>query len=63
MNGPHAWWTPRLRSCVVCLALLLPGSFFVLPLVWLWFSQVCHYLLNGFPLPHHLMFTGLKPRC
>lgn len=28
--------TPQMRSCLVCIALLLPGSFLVLPLVWLW---------------------------
>ena len=36
MNSSHTWWTPQIRSCLICLALLLPGSFFVLPLVWLW---------------------------
>jgi hypothetical protein len=27
---------PRLRVCAVTLALLLPGSFVMLPLLWLW---------------------------
>ena len=26
----------RLRACLVCFALILPGSFFFLPLLWLW---------------------------
>lgn len=27
---------PRLRVCAVTLVLLLPGSFVILPLLWLW---------------------------
>jgi hypothetical protein len=30
------WCTPRLRNGAFVLALLLPGSFMVLPLLWLW---------------------------
>ena len=29
-------WSPKLRVYAVGIALLLPGSFFVLPLLWLW---------------------------
>ena len=35
VEAPYAWWTPQVRSCLVCIALLLPGSFLVLPLIWL----------------------------
>jgi hypothetical protein len=31
-----AWSTPRLRVCAVTMALLLPGSFVILPFLWLW---------------------------
>lgn len=31
-----AWSTPRLRACAVTMALLLPGSFVILPFLWLW---------------------------
>jgi hypothetical protein len=35
--GPFgAWWTPRLRGFSIAFAMLLPGSFMVLPLIWLW---------------------------
>jgi hypothetical protein len=31
-----AWSMPKLRVYAVALALLLPGSFVILPLLWLW---------------------------
>ena len=34
--APHGWWTPQVRYCVACIALLMPGSFLVLPLLWVW---------------------------
>lgn len=40
MNGSQTWWTPQVRSCLVCLALILPGSFLLLPLLWLWDRRV-----------------------
>jgi hypothetical protein len=30
------WTMPKPRAYVIALALLLPGSFVILPLLWLW---------------------------
>ena len=32
----RSWLTPSVRHCAVAIALMLPGSFVVLPLIWIW---------------------------
>ena len=49
MNYAHTWWTPQIRSCLICLALLLPGSFLVLPLMWLARRAVTAWTSRGVP--------------